>query len=108
MLTMLLELIQKERAGDIIDRALLRSITMVRLSMLVLLHKSNSSKAGRTTPLIPPLLSPASALKASCSFCRETGQRANLNTLLCDSANDSILAVSRGQLQGSANILDYS
>jgi len=30
MLTMLLELIQKERTGDIIDRALLRSITMVR------------------------------------------------------------------------------
>ena len=34
MLTMLLELIHKERAGDIIDRALLRSITMVlHLSM---------------------------------------------------------------------------
>ena len=31
MLTMLLELIQKERAGDIVDRALLRSITMVGL-----------------------------------------------------------------------------
>ncbi len=30
MLTMLLELMQKERTGDIIDRALLRSITMVR------------------------------------------------------------------------------
>ena len=30
MLTMLLELIQKEQTGDIIDRALLRSITMVR------------------------------------------------------------------------------
>ena len=31
MLTMLLELIQKERTGDIVDRALLRSITMVSL-----------------------------------------------------------------------------
>ena len=30
MLTMLLELIQKERTGDIVDRALLRSITMVK------------------------------------------------------------------------------
>ena len=29
MLNMLLELIQKERTGDIVDRALLRSITMV-------------------------------------------------------------------------------
>ena len=38
MLTMLLELIQKERAGDIIDRALLRSITMVRLTYLKLLQ----------------------------------------------------------------------